>query len=138
MEYYILNTNRKMNPSGDDEFRMLDEGIAAAYLKNKKKVDKLETGDVIFLYRVGEGVIAYGTVDSKLHVKTYKKLPGEEHYKFLTNFYSFPDTPISAEDIKSLTDHKIAFQQAIFKIRPLIGKALLSECENRSQIARAA
>ncbi len=142
MAYYILNTNRRDDPSGVDEKTMIDEKIAAAYFgKWKNKITKLDLGDVIFLYRTGEGVIAYGTVSSSLlHVRDYRtnpKFKNEEFYKKLYRFHEL-DIPITPSEINQLSNHKVAFLQTLISLKTTIGKALQVRCENIKSIPKAA
>ena len=129
MNYYLLNTNRKLDPSGIDEKTMLDEKIAAAYFGRwKAEISKLEPGDVVFLYRTGEGVIAFGRVTGDLKIRNYrniKKFKNEEYYKQLNDFEVL-NKPISAKEINHFTEHKVSFQRTLIKLNESIAKVIIA------------
>lgn len=133
--YYLLNTNRKLDPEGIDEQTMLAEGIAAAYMTPwKNEIRNINSGDIVFLYRVEEGVIAFGEATSKLCSRNYRKdfrLKNEEFYKKLKNFQIISDCPISAKEINHLTSERVSFQKTLIKVSTDLGEALLNECKKK-------
>ena len=86
--YYILNTNYKNDK--DDHNDMLDQAKAAAYFDPwKYKIERLNKGDVIFLYQSGVGIVAVGEADGKLNKAAYHGDPtkaDEEYFMRLLRF----------------------------------------------------
>lgn len=116
MKYYIVNTNRKANPEGQDEAQMLKEEIVSLYFDgHKEHINKLNTGDVVFLYSNEFGVIACGEVSGKTLQRDYKglvKFKNEEYYQKFKSFYK-PKHPITVKEMK-----------AMFGKRPLVMKSM--------------
>ena len=86
-EYFILNTN-KTNSKSDHEL-MINEGIAAAFEDGYiGKIDRIEKGDIVFLYESGHGIIAYGiaTGDSIDEEEPEKYGHKSMRYQYLKNF----------------------------------------------------
>lgn len=134
--YYLLNTNRKLDPTGIDETAMLEEEIAAAYLGRwKDEIKKLNPGDVVFLYRTGEGIIAIGTVSGPLKVRDYrgdKKFKDGEFYKSLDSFQILSHV-ISPAEINRLTKHRVSFMKTLIKIKADVALAILGKIDEEMQ-----
>ena len=58
-KFHVLNTNRR-NSDMDEYWMLKNEAAAAFYSPWKEQIDKIQKGDVVFLYSSGVGIIAYG------------------------------------------------------------------------------
>ena len=110
-EYFILNTN-KTNSKSDHEL-MINEGIAAAFEDGYiGKIDRIEKGDMVFLYESGHGIIAYGiaTGDSIDEEEPEKYGHKSMRYQYLKNFRRL-SSPVSAKEVKRIVGRSIPFVQ---------------------------
>lgn len=115
-EYFILNTN-KTNSKSDHEL-MINEGIAAAFEDGYiGKIDRIEKGDVVFLYESGHGIIAYGiaTGDSIDEEEPEKYGHKSMRYQYLKNFRRL-SSPVSAKEVKRIVGRSIPFVQTLASI----------------------
>ncbi|HHQ4655168.1 TPA: hypothetical protein ACSPZZ_004457, partial [Aeromonas hydrophila] len=80
--YYILNTN--YNNNKEDHNDMIKNKKCAAYFEPwKYKIERLNKGDVVFLYQSGVGIVAFGEASGKLCLADYHGNPdykNEEYY----------------------------------------------------------
>lgn len=75
----------KNDPQNDTD--MLTEKKAAAYFSPPKyKINKIQKGDKVFLYRSGEGIVAMGKGTGITKKKSYNGYPDEEYYTHLDDF----------------------------------------------------
>ena len=81
--YYILNTNERYAPNETKE--MIKYKKASCWESAKKYLNKVQVGDIIYLYQNKVGIVAYGTVASNI----YKK--ANEAYVKLENFINIVD-----------------------------------------------
>ncbi len=115
-EYFILNTN-KTNSKSDHEL-MINEGIAAAFEDGYiGKIDRIEKGDIVFLYESGHGIIAYGiaTGDSIDEEEPEKYGHKSMRYQYLKNFRRL-SSPVSAKEVKRIVGRSIPFVQTLSSI----------------------
>lgn len=123
--YYILNTN--IQAGEDDEKDMLENEKAAAYFEPWKfKIEQIDKGDKVFLYRSGIGIIAKGIGTGQIEKSYYQgdpKYPNEEYSMKLKNF-KILDHPISASEIKSISGVNYVFMQTMFSIDKETGEKL--------------
>lgn len=105
--FHILNTNKRYNV--DDQERMLNDGVAAAfYAPWKLNIDRIEKGDVVFLYENGKGIVAYGKGTGHTLKSDYDGDKDECHYQKLTEF-SILEAPLSAGEIKKILNRNVVF-----------------------------
>ena len=117
---YVLNTNYSNNKNHTEE--MLKGHKAAAYYPGwREKIEKLQKGDTVFLYKSGSGIIAYGIADGKL-VK--RDCDGNENYEYCMHLDNFTilKEPMSAAKMKELTKQGFPFRTTMFH--------LSEECRN--------
>jgi hypothetical protein len=123
--YYILNTNYKNDE--DDHNDMLNQAKAAAYFDPwKYKIERLNKGDVIFLYQSGVGIVAIGEADGKLNKVAYHGDPtkaDEEYFMRLLRFQRVTP-PTIAREIKNITGVNHVFMGTMFGLDAEAGKAL--------------
>lgn len=141
MRYYIINTNRKANPTGEDEFTMINEEIVAAYsLKGCNGIKRLKKGDTVFLYRVREGIIASGIVCSDFFERKFRgtqKIGKSEFYRKLRDFKKI-DKPISAEELRKITNSKRSFRHTAFTVNEFSGRQIVQAIQKRLKYNKAA
>jgi hypothetical protein len=130
--YYILNTN--YNNNEEDHIDMLNNKKCAAYFEPwKYKIERLNKGDVIFLYQSGVGIVAFGEATGKLCLADYHGNPkhkNEEYFMKLNNF-NIVKKPLSAAKIKSITDVDYRFMSTMFGVDLDSGKKIRHELEMR-------
>lgn len=111
---YVLNTNMTSDPKYTDE--MLSEKKAAAYYPGwREKIQKFQKGDLVFLYKSGTGIIAYGKADGKVN-----KAPCDGHndyeYNMKLNKFTRLESPISPSEMKRIANQSFNFMPTLFSI----------------------
>ena len=124
--FRVLNTSHH-NSALDDSY-MLGEHRAAAFFEPwKRKIETIGPGDVVFLYRNGEGVVAIGQAVGPVRKRAYQGKPehrDEEFYRDLDPFQRV--TPAaSAGEIKDVTGHTYSFRGTLFTMGDTEGEQLL-------------
>lgn len=123
--YYILNTN--IGNSVQDHDAMLSQGKASAFFDPWKfKIERLEKGDVVFLYQSGVGIVAFGEADGKLRKSSYQGNQDEpdEDYSMKLNRFQKVSPPLSASEIKKITGVNHVFMSTMFGLDADSGKAV--------------
>lgn len=132
MKYYVVNTNKKKDPSGLDESTMLNEEIVSLYFDGyKEKIIPLQEGDMVFLYSNNDGIIGYGTVTGRTYIRPYQGNPshkGQEYYRRLDNFKRLKK-PLSAMEIKTIVGGAIVMARAIFNLSEEYALPILKHIE---------
>lgn len=122
--YYVLNTNIKNNPENSKE--MIREQKAAAYYPGWREIiQKFQKDDTIFLYESGKGIIAYGLADGKLQKADCDGNPEFEYFMKLNNFVEL-EKPISAAEMKSITNRGYFLATTMFPISEEAAKAIIA------------
>ena len=123
--YYMLNTNYANDPA--DDATMLAESKAAAFFDPwKRKIERLNRGDTIFLYRSGTGVVAFGTIAGDLEMRAYHGDPqheDEEYSKRLSGFVVL-DRPVPAAELRAIASGSLGFRQTMVAIASEDGRAI--------------
>jgi len=136
-----VNTNRRADPSGQDEQRMLRDQVVALYFEGyKEKIELLSEGDIVFLYSNERGIIAYGEVDGETKKQNYKgmnKFKDEEFYRKLRNFVPV-NPPASSADIRKITGQRMVVAKAFFKVDERLAALLIANLKQRLNQAKAA
>jgi hypothetical protein len=130
--FYMLNTNYGNSPEDHEE--MLRNRKAAAYFDPWKfKIERLERGDVVFLYQVGVGIVAYGRVAGKLIKAPYHGNPEEqdEEYSKKLDPFKLLAPPLSAEEIRRITGTNHSFRGTMFALDAVSGEKLKLAIDNR-------
>jgi len=130
--FYILNTNFGNNP--EDQADMLLHHKAAAFFDPWKfKIERLERGDVVFLYQVGVGIVAYGKVAGKLLKAPYNSDPNETDQEYSKKLEPFKlvSPALSAAEIKRITGINHSFRGTMFALANEIGEKVKSAIDNR-------
>ncbi len=130
--YYILNTNLQDGSDPTDHDDMLGNAKAAAYYKPWKfKIKSLQKGDFIFLYQSRSGVVAVGKADGRLQINPYHGNPddGEEgtaEYCMQLRSFQRVAPPLTAAEIKTITEVDYVFMQTMFGIGEDSGTKLMN------------
>lgn len=82
---YIVNTNRSNNTANEQEM-LTQKKVSAYYTPWKYFIDEIETGDIVFLYGNGQGIIARGIATGVVEVADIGTEEKEEHYMHLDRF----------------------------------------------------
>lgn len=138
MNYYLINTNRCADPSGQDEQSMLNGKFVALYFDGyKEKLDLLQDGDVVFLYSNSNGIIAFGEVlgptIKNIKYKGMNKFENEEFRRGIGRNFVELQKPFTSKEIKRIFGKRIVLAKAFLKIDEQIGAVLHSEIRNASQ-----
>ena len=123
--FYILNTNYNNNPADHDD--MISRKKAAAYFNPwKYKIDKLSKGDTVFLYQSGVGIVAAGKASGKLEKAPYHGNPENENEEYFMALKAFQhiDPPLSASQIKTITETNYVFMSTLFSLDRESGERL--------------
>jgi len=131
--FYILNTNYNNDPKDHED--MIDNKKAAAYSDPwKYKIEQLGKGDIVFLYRSGTGIVAFGTVSGDLVKSPHRKDGGpEDQYSKKLSRFEEVTPPLSAAEIKEITENNYVFMGTMFGLDAESGKKLLEEAARRTK-----
>lgn len=111
--FYILNTNYGNDPADDKD--MIENQKAAAYNDPwKRKIETLQRGNKVFLYRSREGIVAVGIASGKLEKKPHSKWD-EEYCMKLDKFKKLKHS-LPASDIKRITGVNYRFMSTMFAV----------------------
>jgi hypothetical protein len=126
---YIINTNNLHRPQ--DEIEMIENQMFGAFCENSKKIDRINGGDTVFLYKKGQGIIAYGQATGVVEVKDRIRPENNElvvngsHYQKFSNFTKLRK-PLTASGIKEALERYVAFNQTIFRLRSNEGERIIT------------
>lgn len=114
-KYYLLNTNKANDKADHDD--MINNGIAAAFEDGyKEKINRIKSGDYVFLYESGVGIVAYGQATGDVKVKSHYEIPDKTFYQELKKFKKL-SRPISAGSIiKDVLKRKIPFASTLISV----------------------
>lgn len=131
---YVLNTNEQSNPRFTKE--MLKEQKAAAYYPGwREKIKKLQKGDTVFLYKSGEGIIAYGYASGVLNKKPCDNITDYEYNMSLESFVRLSQ-PVSAAAMKEITEIGFNFRPVMFSITEEDAKKIIQYIKDNNLIIR--
>jgi hypothetical protein len=129
--FYLLNTNNAKQP--EDDRKMLEEGKAAAFFDPwKRRIESLERGDTVFLYRSGEGIVAWGRASGRLERRAYHGDPehdDEEYAMALLDFRRTPE-PLPAWVIKAIGGRGISFRRTMTSVPEEAGRRLVEHLQS--------
>ena len=123
--FYILNTNFRNSTNDHDD--MLAHKKAAAYFTPwKYKIERLSKGDIVFMYQSGVGIVAVGVASGKLEKRAYQGKPEYQEEEYAMKLYQFRrvDKPITAAEIKGVTEVDYRFMSTMFAIDAESGRKL--------------
>ncbi len=130
--YFILNTNIK-NSEYDDKDMINNKKAAAFFDPWKRNIEKIKKGNIVFLYRSGSGIVAYGIGNGKVEKANYQNKnehKDEEYYMRLEHF-KLLKKPLSAQNIKNTTNINHRFMSTMFSIDKESGKKIIEVIEKK-------
>lgn len=126
---YILNTNYSNNEQHTED--MLREHKAAAYYPGwREKIEKLQKGDIVFLYKSGIGIIAFGVATGKLEMQDCDGHHNYEYYMKLDKFKKLKK-PFAASEMKEVANQGFNFRQTMFSISEESRDLLIKEIKKK-------
>lgn len=126
---YILNTNYSNNEQHTED--MLREYKAAAYYPGwREKIEKLQKGDTVFLYKSGTGIIAFGIATGKLEMQDCDGHHNYEYYMKLEKFKKLKK-PFAASEMKAVANQGFNFRQTMFSISEESRDLLIKEIKKK-------
>lgn len=126
---YILNTDYANNKQHTED--MIKEQKAAAYYPGwREKINKLQKGDTVFLYKSGTGIIAYGIASGKLEMQDCDGHPNYEYFMKLDKFKELKD-PVTASEMKDITNQGFNFRQTMYSISEESRDLLIKEIKEK-------
>ena len=106
-KFHVLNTNKRHDINDHDE--MIKNGIAAAFYDPwKYNIDRIQKGDVVFLYENGVGIVAYGKGSGVSLKKNRYDDVDECHFQVL-DLFKVLDKPLTAAEIKKILNRNVVF-----------------------------
>ena len=124
--FYILNTNITNNIESHKD--MLERGVAAAFCDPWKfNIERLKKGDVVFLYESGTGIVATGKASGKVEKLDYEGVEDDGYQQKLNEFKKVK--PLSAKEIKKVTNASLVFLKTMFKISAVLGSKIQDNLE---------
>lgn len=127
---YILNTNCSNDPKSHDE--MINRKIAAAYVSGwKEKIDKLQDGDNVFLYKSGTGIVAVGQVEGKRKSEEWNGRKDDKYYVDLKDFKDISCNAISPSEMKDIRGRGYSFRTTMYSVDDETCKKLEEEVNRR-------
>lgn len=113
--FYLLNTNKRNNV--EDGRKMVSDACASAFYEPwKNEIDKIEKGDVVFLYENGVGIVAWGKAHGTVKISDYYGDEDESHSQELEEFKTL-DEPIPARKIKKVLGYPVVFLKTLTPLR---------------------
>jgi hypothetical protein len=105
--FHLLNTNSRYD-ANDTEY-MINNGLAAAFYNPwKLNINRIKNGDIVFLYKNGVGIVAYG-IGSGITLKEDRYGDKDEcHYQELKDFKTL-EKPLNAIEIKKVLGRNVVF-----------------------------
>lgn len=126
---YILNTNYSNNEQHTED--MLREHKAAAYYPGwREKIEKLQKGDTVFLYKSGTGIIAFGIATGKLEMQDCDGHHNYEYYMKLEKFKRLK-RPFAASEMKAVANQGFNFRLTMFSISEESRDLLIKEIKKK-------
>ena len=129
--YYVLNTDFSKHP--DRHSNMIVNQKAAAFWPGyREKIQKLQKGDLVFLYQSGTGIVAYGYASGVLE-KCCCDGHDDYEYNMKLNDFVVLKKPISAADMKQITNQGYNFRITMFSISKEASEMLLKEIKKTNK-----
>lgn len=112
---YVVNTNI-VNEKDDDNF-MIKNGFAATFEEGyTTKMYQIKKGDLVFLYRSGEGIVAHGIGSGQVLKKDHNGVPDKTYYQKLSDFVRY-DKPLTPSEIQRRLGRNVVFMHTLFSIK---------------------
>lgn len=133
--FYLLNTNNRYGSEYTDQ--MLTAHKAAAYAPGwREKIQRFQKGDLVFLYKSGTGIVAYGYADGVLNKCTCDGIADYEYNMHLKPFVDIHAFPISPSEMKVIANYGFTFLQTLVSMPEDAAKALKAEADKRAKLVK--
>ena len=124
--YFMLNTNK--GNSVEDHQMMIEEQVAAAFEDGwKQKIKRIRSGDTVFLYESGKGIVAFGVASGEVETSPHEGRKDATYYQRLHDFKRLSSS-MSAREIQQALGRKIRFVHTLTHLKDgeTLAKALES------------
>lgn len=127
--YFLLNTN--FNNVEDDHYTMLENQEASAFVDGwKQSIERLQAGDIVFLYQSGYGIVAYGYADKELIKRPYRDIADEWYSKKLNDFRKLKN-PVTAKECKEVIQGNLNCRLTLSKLSNKNGQKLFEHLKTK-------
>jgi hypothetical protein len=109
---HIINTNKKNNPACEVDM-LLNQKCAAYFEDWHAYIEKIQTGDLVFLYSREVGIIARGIATGIVEKADYQGYLDAECYMNLDRFERLKN-PMTAAKIKETSGIDVVFGVTVF------------------------
>jgi len=116
--YYLVNINIR-NDGADDVDVLSGKKVAAYFEPWKYKIARIRRNDIVFLYRSGVGVVAFGKAGGKLIKGAYHGDPKhpEEEFSMKLSGFTLVDPPMTAPELKEISGNQgMVFRQTMVSL----------------------
>lgn len=113
--YFLLNTN-SVNDVADHDFMMNNQYAAAFEDGYKEKIQRIKSGDYVFLYASGRGIVAYGVASGEVQKTHHYNVEDKTYFQKLNGFVDLSAKPIKARQIKTILGRSFPFAQTLSEI----------------------
>ena len=126
--FYLLNTN--FRHSKDAHYKMLENAEASAfYYPWKQEIERLNSGDIVYLYQSGRGIVGYGVADGDVVKRDYEGHENEDFTQKLNDFVCL-NKPLPARKMREIANKDFLFARTMVRLKDGRGEALLKYFEN--------
>lgn len=129
-KFHIVNTCAKESLK-PHEHMLANKRASAFYSPWKDKITNIKKSDIVFLYKNGEGIVAYGRAKNSYKSAAWQGDADEEYYVELEGF-KILTTPISHTELKEIVEYPITIIGTHTTIRPEGGDKLITEVQKRT------
>jgi hypothetical protein len=121
--YWFVNTDESETEGEGAHLRMIDECCIAAWgtcIRHggaKETLEQPESGDTVFLYRCGYGIVAVADVTDESPTPSTTIFPGEDgEYKRPVRNLRVAKEPLSCTAIREATRHDLPYRHIVCRI----------------------
>ena len=75
-------------------------------------MEQVKKGDLVFLYRSGEGIVAHGIASGDVLKKDHNGVPDKTYYQKLSGFVRY-EKPLTASEIQNTGEKRCVYAHAI-------------------------
>lgn len=125
--FFILNTNKRHDL--DTHRDMVTNGVAAAFCDPwKYQIERINEGDVVFLYENGVGIVGTGVAPREVEKEEYDGVAEDAYRKKLIDYRRVK--PLNARDIKKVVGGNLVFLRTLFEVPAEFGKKIQESLQN--------
>lgn len=130
--YHIVNTCAKDGLEPHDHM-IAKHRASAFYHPWKDKIKNIKKSDTVFLYKSGEGIIAYGIAKDGYKSSDWQGNADEEYYVELDKFRMI-SPPLTYSELREIVGYQITVIGTHTPVRQEGGEALLKELRSRKAV----